>query len=69
MDMTRRPLVQRRVSIIPMPHIPKDHHRAARVRAAGHREGREARRGIRIVNCSPISAVTCFERQPLEAFL
>jgi hypothetical protein len=26
------------------------------------------RKGIRIVNCSPISRVTCFERQPLEAF-
>lgn len=25
--------------------------------------------GIRIVNCSPISRVTCFEQQPLEAFL
>lgn len=27
------------------------------------------RKGIRIVNCSPISAVTAFEKQPLEAFL
>lgn len=27
------------------------------------------RKGIRIVNCSPGSAVTAFERQPLEAFL
>ncbi len=27
------------------------------------------RKGIRIVNCSPISRVTCFEQQPLEAFL
>lgn len=26
-------------------------------------------KGIRIVNCSPISRVTCFERQPLEAML
>lgn len=26
-------------------------------------------KGIRIVNCSPISRVTCFDRQPLEAFL
>lgn len=25
--------------------------------------------GVRIVNCSPGSRVTCFERQPLEAFL
>ncbi len=28
-----------------------------------------AKDGIRVVNCSPISAVRCFERQPLEAFL
>lgn len=27
------------------------------------------RRGVHIVNCSPISRVTAFERQPLEAFL
>jgi hypothetical protein len=27
------------------------------------------RKGVRIVNCSPISRVTCFERQPLEAML
>jgi len=26
------------------------------------------RKGIRIVNCSPISRVMCFERRPLEAF-
>jgi hypothetical protein len=26
-------------------------------------------KGVRIVNCSPISRVTCFERQPLESFL
>lgn len=26
-------------------------------------------RGIRIVNCSPTSTVTCFERRPLEAYL
>lgn len=26
-------------------------------------------KGIRVVNCSPISRVTCFERQPLEAML
>lgn len=25
--------------------------------------------GVRVVNVSPISVVTCFERQPLEAFL
>jgi hypothetical protein len=28
-----------------------------------------ARDGVRVVNCSPISKVPCFERQPLEAFL
>ncbi len=27
------------------------------------------RKGIRIVNCSPTSVVTAFEKQPLEAFL
>lgn len=27
------------------------------------------RKGVRIVNCSPISRVTCFERGSLEAFL
>lgn len=27
------------------------------------------RKGVRIVNCSPVSRVTCFERQPIEAFL
>jgi len=26
-------------------------------------------KGVRIVNCSPISRVDCFERQPLEAFV
>lgn len=26
-------------------------------------------KGVRIVNCSPISRVECFERQPLEVFL
>lgn len=26
-------------------------------------------KGLRIVNCSPVSRVTAFERQPLEAFL
>lgn len=31
--------------------------------------GDAKRKGVRIVNCSPISRVTCFERQPLEAFL
>lgn len=28
-----------------------------------------ARKGLRVINASPISRVTCFDRQPLEAFL
>ncbi|MDP3720784.1 MAG: hypothetical protein Q8T13_23730 [Acidobacteriota bacterium] len=28
-----------------------------------------AAKGVRIVNCSPISRVTCFERRPLEEFV
>lgn len=52
----------------PMPHIPPDHHRRhASVLPAIAEDAK--RKGIRIVNCSPISAVTCFEKQPLEAFL
>jgi hypothetical protein len=52
----------------PMPHIPADHHaRHSSVLPDIAADAR--RRGLRIVNCSPISAVTCFERQPLEAFL
>lgn len=52
----------------PMPHIPADHH--ARHQSVLPAIAADARRkGIRIVNCSPTSAVTCFEKQPLEAFL
>lgn len=52
----------------PMPHIPSDHHR--RHKSVLPDIAKDARaKGIRIVNCSPISAVTCFEQQPLEAFL
>jgi len=52
----------------PMPVIPEEHHRRhASVLPLIAADAK--RRGIRIVNCSPISAVTCFERQPLEAFL
>jgi hypothetical protein len=52
----------------PFPHIPNDHHR--RHSSVLPDIAKDAkRRGIRIVNCSPISAVTCFEKQPLEAFL
>lgn len=52
----------------PMPHIPADHH--ARHKSVLPGIAKDAKRkGIRIVNCSPISAVTAFEKQPLEAFL
>jgi hypothetical protein len=52
----------------PMPTIPADHHqRHASVLPAIAKDA--AAKGIRIVNVSPISRVTCFERQPLEAFL
>jgi hypothetical protein len=52
----------------PMPHIPTDHHRRhASVLPDIAKDA--TRRGIRIVNCSPVSSVTCFETQPLEVFL
>jgi hypothetical protein len=52
----------------PMPHIPADHHaRHSSVLPAIADDAK--RKGIRIVNCSPTSAVTAFEKQPLEAFL
>lgn len=52
----------------PMPHIPKDHH--ARHASVLPDIARDAQaKGIRIVNCSPTSVVTAFEKQPLEAFL
>lgn len=52
----------------PMPRIPDDHHR--RHSSVLPDIAKDAkRRGIRIVNCSPTSAVTAFERQPLEVFL
>ncbi len=52
----------------PMPHIPQDHHaRHASVLPAIAKDAKK--KGIRIVNCSPISRVKCFERQPLEMFL
>lgn len=52
----------------PMPHIPQDHH-ARHASVLPDIASDAKRKGIRIVNCSPTSAVTCFERQPLEAFL
>lgn len=52
----------------PMPHIPPAHH--ARHAAVLPDIAKDAKaKGVRIVNCSPISAVTVFERQPLEMFL
>lgn len=52
----------------PMPEIPSHHHR--RHVSVLPDIAKDAKRlGIRIVNCSPDSAVTCFEQQPLEAFL
>lgn len=52
----------------PMPRIPEEHFR----RHMGPLKALAAdakRKGIRIVNCSPISRVEAFERQPLERFL
>lgn len=52
----------------PLPFPPKDHfdrHMEFLPQLASDAKAK----GIRIVNCSPISRVTAFERQPLEAFL
>jgi hypothetical protein len=52
----------------PLPYPPQDHFRRHMVPlAALNADAR--RKGVRIVNCSPTSAVTAFERQPLEVFL
>ncbi len=52
----------------PMPHIPKSHHLHHKsVLPAIAKDAQK--KGIRIVNCSPISNVKCFEKQPLEMFL
>lgn len=52
----------------PMPHIPPRHHALHASVLPDIAKDAEAR-GLRIVNCSPTSAVTCFERRPLEDFL
>jgi hypothetical protein len=52
----------------PMPNIPAEHH-ARHSSILPFIAVDAERKGIRIVNVSPISAVTCFEKQPLEAFL
>lgn len=52
----------------PLQNPPADHFR--RHMGPLTRLNEDARaKGVRIVNCSPISAVTAFEKQPLEAFL
>lgn len=52
----------------PLPHIPEEHFRRHMVPLTSINADARAK-GIRIVNCSPITRVTAFERQPLEAFL
>lgn len=52
----------------PMPHIPEEHFRRHMVPLEAL--ARDARaKGIRIVNCSPITRVTAFERRSLTEFL
>lgn len=52
----------------PMPFPPQDHF--TRHMGPLKRLAQDAKaKGVRIVNCSPTSAVTAFEKQPLEAFL
>jgi hypothetical protein len=52
----------------PLPRIPEGHFR--RHMGPLHALAADAKaKGIRIVNCSPISRVTAFEKQPLEKFL
>lgn len=52
----------------PMPVIPEEHFRRHMVPLEALAADAKAK-GIRIVNCSPISRVTAFERRPLEEFL
>lgn len=52
----------------PMPVIPETHFEQHMAPLASLAEDAK-RKGIRIVNCSPISRVTCLEKRPLEAFL
>jgi hypothetical protein len=52
----------------PMPHIPFAHHRLHSSILPGI--ARDAKtKGLRIVNCSPISAVECFERRSIDEFV
>lgn len=52
----------------PLQRPPQDHFVRHMEHTAEFAKDAKAK-GIRIVNCSPISAVKVFERQPLEAFL
>lgn len=52
----------------PQMHIPEDHFRTHLGPLPDLAEDAK-RKGIRIVNVSPISRISCFEKQPLEAFL
>lgn len=52
----------------PMPHIPNQYH-VGHMQPLASLAADARRRGVRIVNCSPISRVSAFEKQPLEAFL
>lgn len=52
----------------PLQHPPQEHFRR-HMGPLTALNGDATQKGIRIVNCSPISAVTAFEKQPLEAFL
>jgi hypothetical protein len=52
----------------PMPMIPDLHFRR-HMKPLGDIARDAKAKGIRIVNCSPISRVECFEKQPLEKFL
>lgn len=52
----------------PQMHIPEDHFRTHMGPLPAFAADAK-RKGIRIVNCSPISRIDCFEKRPLEAFL
>ena len=52
----------------PMPHIPEEHFQRHMKPLAALAEDAKAK-GIRIVNVSPISRVTCFETRRLEDYL
>lgn len=52
----------------PRMHIPEDHF-TTHMGPLAELAADATRKGIRIVNVSPISRIECFERQPLEAFL